>query len=111
VSLFCLVALCGTTETLHPGLVAATGMAAAAVVSLKGTGLPFVAIALIAALTFAVSKKRLLAMAPALAFAAPGAFWALRNVLHTGNPIWPVEVRLLGRAVLPGVGSAEQILD
>src|SRR6185436_19672142 len=84
---------------------------AANVVSLKGTGLPFVAIAFAAASGFALTKRRLPQIGVAFAFAAPGAFWTLRNVLHTNNPIWPVEFRFLGRTVLPGVGSADQILD
>jgi hypothetical protein len=111
VSLLCLTALCSSADTLDVRLVASTGMAAANVVSLKGTGLPFVAMALLTALAFAAAKRRIPKMASALAFAAPGAFWALRNLIHTKNPIWPVEVRLFGHTIFPGIGSADQILD
>lgn len=111
ISLLCLVALCLSMETLDTGLVAITGIAAANVLSLKGTGLPFFAVVAAASLVFAVAKRRGARMALAIPFAAPGAFWALRNVLHTKNPFWPVELRLLGHTVLPGVGSADQILD
>ena len=111
VALLCLTALCSSADTLHTGLLLAMGMAAANVVSLKGTGLPFVGIAFVAAFAFAGAKRRVPKMAIALAFAVPGAFWALRNLLHTNNPIWPVELRLLGRTIFPGVGSADQILD
>lgn len=111
VSLLCLVALWSTAESLDAALVAATGMAAANVASLKGTGLPFVTIAFAAAIVVTRAKRRLSSTVLALAFAAPGAFWTLRNVLHTKNPIWPVELRLLEHTVFPGVGSADQILD
>lgn len=111
VSLLCMVALAATAEPLHAGVVAAAGMAAANVVSLKGTGLPFLAIAFATTVWFARPKHRLPHLAPALAFAAPGAFWTVRNIVHTGNPIWPVEFRFLGRTILPGIGSADQILD
>ena len=112
VSLLCLVALSATADTLDTGLVAITGMAAANVLSLKGTGLPFVVLALATSLVFALMRRRdTLRMTLAIPFAATGAFWAFRNVLHTKNPIWPVELRFLGRTILPGVGSADQILD
>lgn len=111
ISLLCLIALCMSMETLDAGLIAITGIAAANVLSLKGTGLPFVAVVGTAAIVVALAKRHVARMALAVPFAAPGAFWVLRNVLHTKNPFWPVELRLLGHTVLPGVGSADQILD
>jgi hypothetical protein len=31
--------------------------------------------------------------------------------MQTGNPLWPIRVSIGGKVLLPGVGSAEQILD
>src|SRR5207253_1864104 len=39
----------------------------------------------------------------ALLIAGP---WYLRNLLLTGNPVYPVEITVLGRRVLPGLFRA-----
>jgi hypothetical protein len=102
-------------------LAAAAGMATAHTLSLKGTG---VAIVLAASVAVAVAlliaklgdaKGAVLGLRPrlltALLFAAPGSFWALRNLVHTGNPLWPVDVRVAGHRLFAGVASMESVLD
>jgi hypothetical protein len=118
VALLCSAALLAESRS-GPLLAAATGMAAANVLALKGTGVLFVAIAGAGVLACVglrrvrsgVAGVRPLSMAIALACTAPGAFWLLRDVAHTGNPLWPVTITLAGHTIFHGVGSVEQILD
>jgi hypothetical protein len=96
-------------------------MAAAHALSLKGTGLAVVLSAvLVTAATLPVRWRQggvasrrdaLRAALVTAAFAAPGAFWVLRNVVHTGNPLWPVELRVAGYTLFPGLASMEAVLD
>jgi hypothetical protein len=91
-----------------------TGMAAALVLALKGNGLGFVAIVAIALASSPTLRKRAQgrrALGLAAVIALPGAFWALRDVVHTGNPLWPVRIALGGHVLLPGVASMADILD
>ncbi len=37
-----------------------------------------------------------------------GGVWAGRNWIHTGNPFYPVEVKILGRQLFPGVDLSKQ---
>jgi hypothetical protein len=97
-----------------PWLLLAAGMAAAHVLALKGTGLPFVVLVMGVCAARALRQRRgpsLRAIGMFLLAAAPGLFWPLRNVVHTGNPLWPIRVSFGGKVLLAGVGSAEQILD
>jgi hypothetical protein len=43
--------------------------------------------------------------------ALPGAFWVVRNVAFTGNPLWPVEVKVAGHVLFAGVASMDQVLS
>ncbi len=116
VTLFCAAALFQLAASpLHGALL---GMAAANTLALKGTGLPFAAIVLgvlVADVLLVWRRERILAPWRALGLAVlcalPGAFWAIRNFVHTGNPLWPVAVQLAGHTLLPGVGSMETIID
>ena len=102
-------------------VVAAAGMATAHALSLKGTGVAVVAAVGVAVaasgVVHALRKEPLFAQGAlsrllvATGFAAPGAFWLLRNVAHTGNPLWPVDVRVAGHEVFAGVASMESVLD
>jgi hypothetical protein len=102
-------------------LAAAAGMAAAHSLALKGTGLAIVLSAgVVAGISLAVRSRRpggparrdaASAVMITAAFAAPGAFWVLRNVVHTGNPLWPVELTVAGHKLFPGVASMEAVLD
>lgn len=89
------------------------GMAVAHVLALKGTGVAIVAVAAIGVLA-RIGPALTGSMAPPLALsaalAAPGAFWLARNVVHTGNPLWPVELHVLGHT-FRGVGSMAAVLD
>jgi hypothetical protein len=112
VCLFCSAALCEGGASRWLWLCA--GMAAAHVLALKGTGLPFLVLIAGSCGARALVRRR----APSLAAlrgggraTAPGLFWPLRNLVHTGNPLWPIRVDLGGKTLLPGVGTAEQILD
>jgi hypothetical protein len=117
VCLFCSVALCVASRSSgqpSPWLLLVAGMATAHVLALKGTGLPFVVLVLGLCAVRALYQRRGLSLAALGTFslaAAPGLFWALRNVVHTGNPLWPIRVSFGGKVLLAGVGSAEQILD
>ncbi len=103
------------------GLAVAAGMAAAHTLSLKGNGIAVVGSTLAALVAVALVRRSreghtpgregVAALAWGAAFALPGAFWALRNVVHTHNPLWPVEVRVAGRPLLPGLASMESVLD
>ena len=111
VCLFCSAALCTAAA---PWLWLTAGMAAAHVLALKGTGLPFVVLIVgLCALRALVRRLRpsLAALGAFVFAAAPGLFWPLRNIVNTGNPLWPIRVSFGGKELLPGVGSAEQILD
>jgi hypothetical protein len=121
VSFVLLTALAATAG--DRALAAAAGMAAAHTLSLKGNGIAVVAATLVVMLGVAGARRLLQleersAEARGLsrlvlgaAVALPGAFWVVRNVLHTHNPLWPVEVKISGRAVLPGLASMESVLD
>ncbi len=113
IALFCTAAVAFEAGA-SPLLALAAGMAAAHVLSLKGTGLPFVCVVVAAIGLRALLQRRAPPLRALLLFclaASPGAFWTLRNLVHTGNPLWPIELRVAGHVLLPGVGSAEQILD
>jgi hypothetical protein len=100
---------------------AAAGMAAAHALALKGTGLAVVlSTGLVAAPALLMRRRQTDGAARrdavrtalvAVAFAAPGAFWVLRNVVHTGNPLWPVELRVAGYTLFPGLASMDAVLD
>lgn len=117
VALFCLAAGFGVPGSSRPAVGVALGMAACHVLALKGTGIAFVAVTALSVVARELGVRRTspralaLALCPAGLFALPGAFWAVRDVIHTGNPLWPVAVQALGRTWLPGVGTMEQVLD
>ena len=124
IALFCSSALWLASARADMWLAAATGMAAAHVLALKGTGIAFVGCAGLclagaAALQWFVTRRtqpiawgRLLrSVGVAVVCALPGAFWVARNVAHTGNPLWPVEVKLAGHVVFAGVASMDQVLS
>ncbi len=120
VALLCCTALLARAPRPDPLLLAATGMAAAHALALKGTGLGFVALCALALVVVRAWNARGQALrlastvrwtSTALAWSAPGLFWAARNLVHTGNPLWPVEIRVAGHTLLRGVGSMDAILD
>ncbi|HTU57749.1 MAG TPA: hypothetical protein VMF89_04935, partial [Polyangiales bacterium] len=112
VCLFCSAALC--VSSASPWVFLATGMSTAHVLALKGTGLPFAVLIVGLCVLRALIQRRspgLHALVAFVAAAAPGLFWPIRNVVNTGNPLWPIRLSLGGKELLPGVGTAEQILD
>ena len=112
VCLFCTASLC--VASAAPWVFLAAGMATAHVLALKGTGLPFAVLIVGLCVLRALIQRRSpsLHALGAFAFAAvPGLFWPLRNVINTGNPLWPIRLSFAGKELLPGVGTADQILD
>jgi hypothetical protein len=112
VCLFCTATLC--VSTASPWLLLAAGMSAAHVIALKGTGLPFAVLVVGLCVLRALLQRKSPAL-PGLGLfllgSLPGFFWPLRNVINAGNPLYPIRISLGGKVLLPGVGSAEQILD
>ena len=112
ICLFCTAPLC--VSSASPWIFLATGMATAHVLALKGTGLPFAVLVVGLCVLRALLQRRSPSRRALTAFvagAAPGLFWPLRNLVNTGNPLWPIRVNVGGKELLPGVGTAEQILD
>jgi len=112
VCLFCTAALC--VSSASPWVFLAAGMSTAHVLALKGTGLPFVVLVGGLCVLRALIQRRSPGLQALIAFittAAPGLFWPIRNVVNTGNPLWPIRISVGGKELLPGVGTAEQILD
>jgi len=113
VAMCVLAALASETEGLSFLASAGLGMAAALAIAIKGTGLPF-AVAVIGLHAIRAHRRRVLSLKGILIlslFIIPGLFWPVRNLVHTGNPLWPIEVSVAGRTILDGVGSTPIILD
>ncbi len=90
-----------------------TGMAGALVLALKGSGLAFGAVVLVA-LAWRFWRRRTARpgdVALAGALAASGLFWMARDVWHTGNPIYPVRVVFAGKVLFAGTGSLTEVLS
>jgi hypothetical protein len=125
VALFCTSALCLLRPQPDAWSCAAAGMAAAHVLALKGTGIAFVACALLcvgcvlALRGLRAHRRRQVVFTPALlrlllvagVCVLPGAFWVVRNVAFTGNPLWPVEVKVAGHVLFAGVASMDAVLS
>ena len=92
----------------------AFGGALALMMATKATGSVFAVGfgGLACARAFWEDRGKLLRGLPALKLAAiPGAFWIIRNVLHTGDPFWPVDLAVGKHILAKGQGSLEQVLD
>lgn len=83
------------------------GLAAGWTLALKPHGVVYAGLALA---SFAVLARDWRRLAGAVALAAPGLAFAARNVLHSGNPVYPLEVRWNGRVILFGRSTFNQIL-
>lgn len=113
VALVALGALWSGGAAPRTALAAGTGMAAALVLAIKGTGLAFVVVVLVA-LAWRLWRRRTgrahdVALAGVLG--ASGLFWILRNMWHTGNPVFPVQVSVAGQVLFAGTGSLAEVLD
>jgi hypothetical protein len=90
------------------------GIALALITALKPHGFAFAALALACALAVRsrrVALSSLLRQAALLvALLLPGLFFAFRNLVRTGNPLYPLEVRAFGRLWLRGESSLDGIL-
>ncbi|MET0286635.1 MAG: hypothetical protein ABW352_19290 [Polyangiales bacterium] len=84
------------------------GVAAAWTMALKPHGIAYAGLALLVAVWRRARTWR--DPMKAAAIASTGLVFALRNVVREGNPIYPVEVRIAGRVVLPGRESLDAIL-
>jgi hypothetical protein len=115
----CLVAfLVGCARWVHrstaPTSRMQVGFAAALTIALKPHGFAFVGVALATSLGL---RARTLGIRRAareggavLTLLLPGLFFAVRNVLTTGNPIYPLELRVGTHVLLPGKASLDAIL-
>ncbi len=83
-------------------------LAAGEALGTKAVGIVFVppvlALAVVAVLVQAVSARTKILRTFVILIAAlvSGGFWYIRNAVLTGNPLYPLEVRLLGHSVLHG---------
>jgi hypothetical protein len=130
VALICCTTLATRDAEPDPIAVGAAGMAAAHVLALKGTGAGFVVLCAAGALLRlglrlarrvpapSVERsprsprlRKRAALGLVVALALPGTFWSVRDLTYTGNPVWPVDVRLAGNTLWAGVGTMEQIID
>ncbi len=112
IALFVSAALVGRPGFSRPIAAVMTGMAAALVLSLKANGPVIVTIVALMLCVRAVRREvrgRLLLVAAT--FATPGSFWVLRNVAHTGNPLWPANIRVAGHTLFHGVRTMPALLD
>lgn len=57
----------------------------------------------------ALARGRLSLACAILPAALVGGFWYARNAVETGNPVYPLEVRLGGRGLLPGAFGPDQL--
>jgi hypothetical protein len=112
--LFVFSALWVRRERPERMILAQLGLAAGLVMAVKPNGIAFVGLALTFAFLARTRRHGLAASvrqaAFMLPFAAAGAFFLVRNLVHTKNPLYPVEVKLLGKVVFPGAGSLDDIL-
>ena len=110
------VALARWVEAAHPSraLLAELGMAAALSIALKPHGFAFVGVSLVCASCFCWwlkgARRTALELGAVTALALPGLYFALRNLRHTGNPIYPLELRVAGHVLLRGKSSLDTLL-
>jgi hypothetical protein len=90
------------------------GASAGFVIALKPPGVAFAGLVLVAAAAVRARRgslgETLRALAVPALLAAPGLFFLARNVWITHNPLYPLEVRVLGHVLFPGEGSLDGIL-
>ncbi|HVZ35302.1 MAG TPA: hypothetical protein VG963_22905, partial [Polyangiaceae bacterium] len=114
VALFVAVARWARAGIVVPWLAADVGIAAALVTALKPHGFAFAALALAAGLWRRLRaldvRQAMQEFGRVLALASPGLFFAGRNAMMTGNPLYPLELRLGERVLLRGESSLDGIL-
>jgi len=90
------------------------GVAASLVIALKPHGFAFAALSLAVGAVLRARARGLRAalveLAPVALLATPGLFFAARNVAMTGNPVYPLEVRVAGHVLFAGQASLDGIL-
>lgn len=96
-------------------LVVATGCAASFTCAIKSHGVVVAALILACAGFVRARRDGLAAIARESCLLGilclPGMFFVLRNLIFKGNPIYPVEVRIGGHLLFPGIGSLDTVLS
>lgn len=93
----CVLAFERWRESGATGFIALSGLMGGFAASTKYTGLAIVGITGIATVIVAVSRRRPAAvLAFSIACAAVAAPWYIRNVMYTGNPVFPVMSEVFG---------------
>ncbi|MDB4974922.1 MAG: hypothetical protein JWN48_3263 [Myxococcaceae bacterium] len=114
VALFIALARWVEVARRSPWLLCELGVSAGWVIALKPHGFAFAAVALGLGLWLRGRRAGLGRAsregAAACALAAPGLFFAARNLVQIGNPIYPLELRIGSRVLLPGPSSLASIL-
>ena len=96
-------------------MIAMSGLACGVAVGTKPVLFIYAVVLCVVALAVLLAEPRhgdsrgLLALVIVGAILATSVFWLCRAVVATGNPLYPLEVRLLGTTVLPGLKSTEII--
>lgn len=90
------------------------GVAAALVIALKPHGFALAGLAVAGGMWSRAARVGVAPMLRELALAGPlaacGLYFAVRNVVQTGNPLYPLEVTLFGEVWLKGESSLDGIL-
>ena len=108
------------TATADPGALVVPALAAAFLLGTKGHGLVWAAVLGLTAVLVAVLHARrgrisagratAALVAGVAACALIGGWWLLRNVVQTGNPLYPLELRVAGRTIFAGPFRVEEVL-
>jgi len=100
--------------TRDPHRMVVAGLATGVVLGTKGTGILWAAALLVAAMLLLLRRPRLASLGIGVAFVVLcltlGSFWYVRNVVDTGNPVYPFAVTVAGTHVFDGPFTVDEVL-